>query len=298
MADMDASPAAPSSPGEDAWLARSFTSRDGLRIFYRDYAGPAGRPPLLCLHGLTRNSRDFEDFAAAHAGDFRVLAMDFRGRGQSDRDPRPEHYTPLIYAQDVIALLDELAIAQAIFVGTSLGGLVTMVVAATDGGRIAGAIINDVGPALEEAGLDRIRTYVGKPRQFRDWGEAGDYVAGINNHLPVTNRTADWQRMARRICREDGEHVVLDYDMRIADAFNQPSDAPEFDMWPLYRMLAKVPLLIVRGERTDLLSTQTAQRMVEEAKDARLVTVPGVGHAPDLTEPEAAAAIGEFLKRF
>lgn len=278
--------------------ARTWTSRDGLELYYRDYPGSADRPPLLCLHGLTRNSRDFEAFANRLAGRFRVIAVDFRGRGLSARDPQPARYLPITYAADVLQLLDQLGIDRAIFVGTSLGGLVTMVVAATDGGRIAGAIINDVGPALEEAGLDRIRTYVGKPRQFRDWGEAGDYVAGINNHLPVTNRAADWQRMARRICREDGEHVVLDYDMRIADAFNQPSDAPEFDMWPLYRMLAKVPLLIVRGERTDLLSTQTAQRMVEEAKDARLVTVPGVGHAPDLTEPEAAAAIDEFLKRF
>lgn len=298
MAAMDASPPASTALGEDAWRARSFTSSDGLRIFYRDYPGPAGRPPLICLHGLTRNSRDFEDFAAAHAGDFRVVAMDFRGRGQSERDPRPERYNPLTYAQDVVALLDELGIDKAIFVGTSLGGLVTMVVAAADARRIAGAILNDVGPVLEDAGLERIRTYVGRPRRFRDWAEAGDYVAGINNHLPAVNRAVDWQRMARRVCREDGGQVVLDYDMRIADAFNQPGGAPEFDMWPLYRMLARVPLLIVRGEATDLLSPQTAQRMVEEASDARLVTVAGVGHAPDLTEPEAAAAIDEFLKRF
>lgn len=293
---MDSSP--PVNAHEDTWRARSFTSRDGLKIFYRDYPGPAERPPLLCLHGLTRNSKDFEDFAAARAGEFRVLAIDLRGRGQSERDPKPERYNPLTYAQDVAALLDELGIARAIFVGTSLGGLVTMVVAATDAGRIAGAILNDVGPALEDEGLARIRTYVGKPRQFRDWSEAGDYVAGINNHLPAANGAAEWQRAARRICREDGEFVVLDYDMAIADAFNQPSDAPEFNMWPLYRLLSQVPLLIVRGERTDLLSQRTAEQMVEEAEDARLVTVPGVGHAPDLTEPEAAAAIDAFLRRF
>lgn len=292
----DSSPTPPDGRDE-AWAGRVFRSSDGLRIFYRDYDGPSDRPPLLCLHGLTRNSRDFEAFADAYSGTFRILAPDFRGRGQSERDPRPENYNPETYARDVIGLLDSLGIDRAIFVGTSLGGLVTMIVAATHRERIAGAILNDVGPVLDRAGLDRIRGYVGKARRFAGWDEAADHVAGINNHLPATNGRDEWIQAARRLCREDGDAIIFDYDMAIGDAFDQPSAAP-VDMWPLYRMLAQVPLLIVRGGESDLLSPETAEAMRSAASDAALVTIEGVGHAPDLTEPEATAAIDAFLRRF
>ena len=281
-----------------AWQERCFRSRDGLSLFYRDYAGPGDRSPLLGLHGLTRNSREFEAFAARHAGQFRVIAMDFRGRGKSDRDPRPENYLPTTYAADVIELLDHLEIERALFVGTSLGGLVTMIVAATNLHRIAGAILNDVGPALDEAGLERIQTYVGKPKRFGSWREAADYVAAINMQLPASHGPDDWLRLTRRLCREDADGIVFDYDMAIAEPFNQSGPAPEVDLWPLYRALGQVPLLIVRGERSDLLSAETAEAMREAASDVDVVTVPGVGHAPELTEPEAAAAIDEFLRRF
>ena len=292
-------------PGKSAeWNARTWTSRDGLQLYYRDYPGSDDRPPLLCLHGLTRNSRDFEDFADRYAGRFRVIAVDFRGRGMSERDPQPSRYLPVTYAADILQLLDELAIDRAVFVGTSLGGLVTMLVAGIQPERIAGAIINDIGPDLDRAGLDRIRSYVGRPMRFRDWDEAADYVAEINRGLPASNGPDDWVRAARRICREDGEAVVLDYDMAIAEPFNRPGDfnreegAAAFDMWPLYRRLGQVPLLIVRGESSDLLSRATAKAMLDAAPGAQLVTVPGVGHAPELTEPAAVAAIDDFLARF
>ena len=288
-------------PGQAAeWNARTWTSCDGLKLFYRDYPGSDDRPPLLCLHGLTRNSRDFEDFANSYAGRFRVIAVDFRGRGMSERDPQPGRYTPMTYAADVLQLLDELTIDRALFVGTSLGGLVTMLVAAIQPERIAGAILNDVGPDLDPAGLDRIRSYVGKPKRFEGWAQAADYVAEINKGLPASNGPDDWVRAAKRICREEGGAVILDYDMAIAEAFNRPrpDDAPEFDMWPLYRRLGQVPLLIVRGENSDLLSRETAKAMLDAAPGAQLVTVPGVGHAPELTEPAAVAAIDDFLARF
>lgn len=287
-----------SGPQTARWQERFFESRDGLRIFFRDYPGRDDQPPLLCLHGLTRNSRDFEGFADAHAGEFRLIAMDFRGRGNSDRDPNPQNYIPTTYAADVIDLLDHLGIARAVFVGTSLGGLVTMIVAAIDARRIAGAILNDVGPALDDAGLERIRTYVGKPKRFASWREAADYVANVNTHLPTSHTPGDWERLAMRLCRQEGESVVFDYDMAIAEPFNQAGPTPEVDMWPLYRMLAQVPLLIVRGERSDLLSQATAEEMRAQASDAAIVTVAGVGHAPELTEPDAAAAIATFLDRF
>ena len=281
-----------------AWQARYWTSRDGLSLYYRDYAGPSDRSPLLCLPGLTRNSRDFEAFANRYAGRFRVIAPDFRGRGLSERDPQPERYLPPTYAADVLQLLDELGIDRAVFVGTSLGGLVTMLIAGTQPQRIAATILNDIGPELDQSGLDRIRSYVGRPVRFRDWDEAADYVSGVNRGLPASNGHDDWLRAARRLCKEDGDGIVFDYDMAIAEPFNQRNDgALTFDMWPFFRKLEGVPLLILRGELSDLLSPSGAQAMVEAQPDAELVTVPGVGHAPDLTEPEAVAAIDWLLDR-
>ena len=284
--------------GGKPWQASTFTSRDGLKLYYRDYAGPSDRPPILCLSGLTRNSRDFEAFADHYAGRFRVIAPDFRGRGMSERDPQPARYLPTTYAADVLQLLDEIETERAIFVGTSLGGLVTMLIAAMQPQRIAATVLNDVGPELDQRGLDRIRSYVGKPVRFADWDEAADYIAGVNRGLPASNSHADWLRAARRVGIEDGDGVVFDYDMAISEPFNQRNDgAATFDMWPLYRALGRAPLLILRGELSDLLSAETAQRMVAEHPDAELATVPGVGHAPELNEPEAVAAIDRLLER-
>lgn len=281
-------------------LIGRWTSSDGLKLVYRDYAGSAERPPLLCLHGLTRNSRDFEGFAERFSGRFRVIAPDFRGRGLSDRDPKHERYIPPTYAADVIALLDELWIDRAIFVGTSLGGIVTMLIAATQPERIAGTILNDVGPELSQEGLDRIRAYAGKPVSFASWEDAADYAREISRGLPASNGGEDWLRLARRLFTEEGEEVVLDYDMAIANAFNPPKgeEQPAIDMWPLYRLLAKAPLLIVRGEDSDLLSAEAAEAIVEAIPGAGLVTVPGVGHPPELTEPAALEAIDTFLTQF
>ena len=278
----------------------TWTSSDGLSLCYRDHPGSPDRPPLLCLPGLTRNSRDFDDFATRYAGRFRIIAPDFRGRGNSDRDPVPAHYIPPTYAADVLHLLDQLGVAEALFVGTSLGGIVTMLIAATQPRRIAGCILNDVGPELEERGLERIRTYVGKPMRFHGWDEAADYVAEVNLGLPRSHDHDDWLRAAQRLCREDDGAIVFDYDTAIAEPFNRVRDPtqPAFDMWPLYRRLGQKPLLILRGENSDLLSAATADAMLDAAPGAILVTIPGVGHPPDLTEPAALAAIDAFLARF
>src|SRR4051812_46074381 len=148
---------------------RFFNVSDGLRLHYRDYPGTSDKPPLLCLHGLTRNARDFADFAERYSRRFRVIALDFRGRAASDYDPCPARYTPLTYAGDVIEFLDGLGIGEAIFVGTSLGGLVTMIIAAMAPQRIAAAIINDVGPDVDPGGIGRILSYVGKDVRFKSW---------------------------------------------------------------------------------------------------------------------------------
>jgi pimeloyl-ACP methyl ester carboxylesterase len=270
--------------------------RDGLRLHYRDYPGSSERPPLLCLHGLTRNARDFADFAERYSPRFRVIALEFRGRGLSEWDPQPARYVPLTYVGDVLELLDVLEIDRAIFVGTSLGGLVTMAIAAMAPQRIAGAILNDVGPELERVGLDRIQNYVGKGEQFGSWKEMASAIERNQKAAFPNYRADDWLAAARRHCREDGDMIVFDYDPAIADAFRPLAAAPEVDLWPLFAALAQKPLLIVRGAISELLSAETAQKMREAAPGAAFVEVAGTGHAPMLDESDVVVAIDGFLE--
>jgi pimeloyl-ACP methyl ester carboxylesterase len=279
----------------ESFQDRYLTVSDGLRLHFRDYPADAAKPPILCLHGLTRNARDFADFAERYSPKFRVLALDLRGRGGSDYDPVPARYNPLTYARDVIELLDQLALPQAVFVGTSLGGLVTMTIAATAPQRIAATIINDVGPDIDRAGVDRILSYVGNDVRFNDWDAAAQGIAAYYGAAFERYSHEDWLKMARRNCREDGGEIRFDYDMAIADPFKTTGPTPHVDLWPFFAALGQKPLLVVRGEKSDLLTAATASRMCEVAPNMKLAVVPGVGHAPDLNEPEAVAAIDGFL---
>jgi len=279
----------------DRYGDRHYTVRDGLRLHYRDYPGASDKPPLLCLPGLTRNARDFADLAERYSPRFRVLALDFRGRAASDYDPVPARYNPMTYAADVIELLDQVGIERAIFIGTSLGGLVTMLIAATAPQRIEAAIINDVGPDVDPAGIDRILSYVGKDVRFKNWDEAADTIAANQGAKFDRFTHADWVAMAKRNCREDNGEIRFDYDMAIAEPFRDAGGAPRVDLWPLFAALGKRPLLVVRGEKSDLLTAETAQKMQTVAPGMKLAVVPGVGHAPELSEPEAVVAIDEFL---
>jgi pimeloyl-ACP methyl ester carboxylesterase len=273
---------------------RYFTVRDGLKLHYRDYPGDAAKPPLLCLPGLTRNARDFAELAERYAPRFRVLVLEFRGRGLSEYDPVPARYIPPTYAFDVIELLDQLSVEQAIFVGTSLGGLVTMAIAALAPQRIAAAILNDIGPDIDDSGVDRIKSYVGSGTRFNSWDEAAETIA--RNTQAFENYTHDdWVRMAKRNCREDNGEIVFDYDQAIAQPFSTAGPTPQVDMWPLFAALAQKPLLVIRGARSDLLSADTLAKMHAAAPTMKSALVAGVGHAPDLTEPEAVAAIDAFL---
>jgi pimeloyl-ACP methyl ester carboxylesterase len=273
------------------------TVADGLTLHYRDYPGPSGRPPLLCLHGLTRNARDFADFAERHSPVWRVLTLDFRGRGSSAYDPLPARYNPLTYAGDVLQLLDQLMIEKAVFVGTSLGGLVMMTIAAMAPNRIAASVLNDVGPDVDVAGVERILTYVGKDKRFKTWDEAADAIAA--NYGASFDRYAhdDWVKMAKRNCREEKGEIRFDYDMAIAEPFKTTGPVPRVDLWPLFEALGKKPLLVVRGSKSDLLTEATVARMQKVAPQMKLATVAGVGHAPELNELEATMAIDEFLAR-
>ena len=273
---------------------RYFTVRDGLKLHYRDYPGDVAKPPLLCLPGLTRNARDFAELAERYSPRFRILVLEFRGRGLSEYDPVPARYIPPTYALDTVELLDQLAVPQAIFVGTSLGGLVTMAIAALAPQRIAAAILNDIGPDIDDSGVDRIKSYVGSGTRFSSWDEAAETIA--RNTQAFENYTHDdWVRMAKRNCREEEGEIVFDYDQAIALPFSTAGPTPQVDMWPLFAALAQKPLLVIRGARSDLLSADTLEKMHAAAPAMKSALVAGVGHAPDLTEPEAVAAIDAFF---
>lgn len=282
-----------------SWSDRYWTSRDGLKLHYRDCTGPDDRPPLLCLHGLTRNSRDFESLAERLAGEWRVIAPDFRGRGLSEHDPVSSRYMPPTYAADVLHLLDELGVGEAVFVGTSLGGLVTMIIAGFAPQRIAGAILNDVGPELDKAGIERIGGYVGTPLLFSEWDDAATAFSAKFGTVHPSYGRAEWLRYAKRVCRKTERGIEFDYDMAIAEPFKAMDDktAAAGNAWPLFRALSGKPVLILRGERSDLLSAEIAEKMCAAAPGTEVVTVANVGHAPDFEEPKSIAAVDRLLQR-
>lgn len=275
---------------------RYWWSRDGLRLHYRDYPGDDSRPPILCLPGMTRNARDYDAFARGLAEGRRTIAVDLRGRGESAYARDPMTYVPLTYVQDVEALLDETGIARFVAVGTSLGGIVAMLLAAAGPGRVAGALLNDVGPEIEPAGLTRIRGYVGRGSAYPTWMHAARAVAEANADVYPDWRIEDWLVMAKRLYRlNSAGRIVLDYDMKIAEPFRVPGNEAGPDMWGALSALRDVPVLVVRGQRSDVLSAGVAERMVAALGQAELAVVPGVGHAPTLGEPMVAEPIARLL---
>lgn len=275
----------------------------GLALFARDYAGSGGpaRCPVICIHGLTRNSGDFEDVAPwMVAQGRRVIAVDIRGRGRSERDPDPKRYNPVVYAGDVLKLMDEAGIGRAVFVGTSMGGIITMAIAAKRLRAIAAAVLNDVGPVISMQGLDRIRGYVGKGKPVTTWDEAAAYIRSINETAFPANTDADWHTWARRTFRSDAEgRLSADYDPQIAAAIQGAKLKPtSLAARLLFRRLARnKPTLLIRGAISDLVGPEEAQYMRKAAPSLEYAEVPGVGHAPMLVEPAAQAALSGFLAR-
>lgn len=281
---------------------RRWTSRDGLSLYARDYPAAADdehRLPVICLHGLTRNSKDFEDLAPLIAGwGRRVIAPDVRGRGQSDRDPNPNNYQPKTYARDVVEMMAALDIPRAVFLGTSMGGLITMTMMAIRPKAVAAAILNDVGPAIAPEGIERILGYAGKPVEIRDWAEAADYVRSTNAVAFPHYGEEDWHRFAQRTFRQGPSGPELDYDPAIKGPISKPPS--RLALWLtrlLFKRLARSrPTLLIRGASSDILSAEIAERMQRMAPRMRRIDVPGVGHAPMLTEPVAVDAIRQFLR--
>lgn len=275
-----------------------WTSEDGLKLHYRDYAGREDRPPVLCLPGLTRNARDFARLAEHLAGEWRVLCPEMRGRGDSAYSKDSTTYNPLQYVKDIAALLEEAGISRSVAIGTSLGGLMTMLLAATVPDRIAAAVLNDIGPDVEAAGLERIGSYVGQGRSFPTWMHAARAMEEGHGSFFPEFEVSDWLDMAKRTMTVGSNgRIVFDYDMKIAEPFKQPNGAAPPNLWPTLAGLANKPVLLVRGALSDVLSDATLRRMQQELPQAEALTLPRIGHAPTLDEPEAVAAIDRLLAK-
>lgn len=274
-----------------------YESEDGLRLYAADY-GPEDAPlTVLCMHGLTRNHKDFEPMIAGLGLPYRFIAVDVRGRGLSDRDPNRK-YSPDVYVRDMFALLDKLGIQKAALIGTSMGGLMAMLMSKVAKERILGVVLNDIGPAVDPAGLHRIASYTSGVRTFPDWDSAAAAIADTQKALFPEFGADDWMDFTRRTCREaeDGS-VEFDYDPAITEnmAAAIPGWRTRFLMWRLFGSMKQIPLLVTRGEASDILSPKTARRMCRRHKAARLATIPNRGHTPMLSEPEALSAISDFL---
>jgi pimeloyl-ACP methyl ester carboxylesterase len=280
------------------WSDKYWSSNDGLKLHYRDYAGSASRPPILCIPGLTRNARDFEGVAGRLAGDWQLICVDLRGRGESAHAKDPMTYVPTTYLQDMEALIAELGLKRFILFGTSLGGLITMLLAASGKERIAGALLNDIGPKMEAGGIEHIRSYVGRSQNWPTWLHAARFLAEAQADRYPDWDIDHWLVYAKRLCKlTPAGRIVFDYDMRIAEPFKLPRGEADFDLWPTFRALDGIPSLLMHGELSDLLSAETVARMKAEVPTMESATVPRVGHAPTLDEPEAIAAIDALLKR-
>jgi pimeloyl-ACP methyl ester carboxylesterase len=251
--------------------------------------------PLLCLPGLTRNGRDFAALAARLSERHEVLTADLRGRGRSAWDPDPAHYQLPTYLQDALSLLQSRRMNRVVIVGTSLGALMGMGLAAMRPDLIAGVVLNDAGPEFDPVGIRRIAGYAGKLPAVSSWAEAAAQAKSVYGLALPGLTDADWLDYARLGYRENAAGIpVPDMDPKISEAFKNPSTAVA-DLWPLYAQIKAVPMLVIRGAISDLLSAATVERMAREKPDLQRITVPNRGHTPLLNEPECVAAIDAFL---
>jgi pimeloyl-ACP methyl ester carboxylesterase len=276
-----------------------YTSRDGLRLYARDYPHAEPRATILCLHGLSRNSADFAQMCETLNDEYRLIAVDQRGRGKSAYDPNPENYNPLVYSRDMFDLLDHLGLGQVIVIGTSMGGVISMVMGSMDNTRFRAVVLNDIGPVIDPSGLARIRAYVGQLEPVNTWADAEAQVAATNAIAFPDYSAAEWGRFARNVYREDENgRPVIAHDPAIAGSLRDRADAPAVpDLWPAFDVLSDVPILVVRGETSDILAPGCVTEMRRRRPDLEAVEISGRGHAPMLDEPAAIAALRNFLAR-
>lgn len=285
--------------GSGRWRDGFWLSEDGLALHYRDYPGQHGSDatPVVCIPGLTRNARDFHDLAMHLSLRRRVICVELRGRGESEYAKDPATYNPLQYAQDMARLFPALEIESAGIVGSSLGGLVTMILALVVPDRIAAVVLNDIGPVIDKRGLDRIGEYVGVQRSYPTWMHAARALQDTRGTIYPDWKLSDWLAEAKR-AMELGSNgrITYDYDMRIGDVFDRDAaDGAVADLWPGFDALAGKPVLVVRGETSDILSAGIAREMSARFAGVELVTVPRVGHLPLLSEGGVLAAIDRLF---
>ena len=276
------------------------SAADGLRLYARDY-GPdtGGALPVVCLPGLARTSEDFHELARALGTDpdrpRRVLALDYRGRGRSEWDRDWRRYDVRVELNDTLQVLAAAGVEKAAFVGTSRGGLITMALSAVRPTLLGGAVLNDVGPVIEPKGLARIRGYVGKLPAPRSMAEAGEILRGLFGAQFPALTDSQWQKQARGTWREDQGRLVLNYDPNLMNTLEDlDPDMPLPDLWPFFEGLGGVPVLVIRGSHSDLLSAETLRRMKEQHPRLTALTVEGQGHAP-LIDGDLIGAIAQLV---
>ncbi|MCR6498836.1 alpha/beta hydrolase [Shinella sp. CPCC 101442] len=293
--------------GAQAFRDIFFTSEDGLRLHARDYpaatSGVEARLPVICLPGLSRNARDFHQLALmlAHSptAPRRVIAVEYRGRGLSQYDPNPANYNVMMECKDVIALCDTLGVKQCLFIGTSRGGLILHIMTALRPDLIAATILNDIGPEIEVQGLMEIRDYLGRRSTFSSFEEAAEALTAIHGATFPTLDPADWLDMAHALYTERDGSVVADYDPALNDQLGTIDfSKPLPTLWPQFESLAEKPILIVRGEHSNLFSAQTLQAMAENRANVTAQTAEGQGHAPLLHRQDVFQPLFAFLSRF
>jgi pimeloyl-ACP methyl ester carboxylesterase len=278
----------------------TYQSADGSLSLYAEQFDP-GRTPLtvLCLHGLTRNGRDFESLVAHLSNRYRVIIADQRGRGLSERDPNPANYQIPVYVRDMLRLLDHLEVKRAVLIGTSMGGLISMMMAAAQPGRVQGIVLNDIGPEVPAPGLARLRHSLGLAADVHNWADAAAQARRVNGLAFPDYKDAEWLAFARRTYRDDGSgRPLLAYDPVILTGLAQPVDANAVapTLWPLWTQLFTIPMLVIRGGLSDILSAEILERMAASHPRLTALTLPQRGHAPMLDEPAAVAAVAGFLR--
>jgi len=273
-----------------------WNSHDGLRLYARVYETPnPGSPAVLCLHGLTRNSRDFDDLASHLQDRHRVIVPDVRGRGFSARDPNPQNYQPGVYVQDLLGLLDTLNEKRAAVIGTSMGGLLAMMMAVGYRDRVRGIVLNDMGPEVDPIGLERIKNYAGRLPPPQNWNDAVAQTQFMFGEAWPDLSAERWSTLARRGFREDDSGAVrVDADPMIGEMLRAAPPATA-NLWPFWSAISGIPMLAIRGAHSDILSAATFSRMKKENPALAQLEVARRGHVPLLDEPECIAAIDDFL---
>ena len=270
---------------------------DGLTLYARDYPGPDDRAGcVLLMHGLTRNSRDFDVLAERLSVHFRVLVPEQRGRGRSEWDSQPDRYGIPTYVNDMFELLDAVGEDHVAAVGTSMGGLIAMVMNAKRLGVFTHVVLNDIGPELSKVGLDRISGYVGQSGIISTWEEAVAYNREINAVAFPSLSDQQWEKFTRQLFGERNGAPVLDYDPAISQAVRSVESSPlPPDLWSVYARLESQPLMLIRGAISDLLDTDIKDRMIQSVPDLLYLEVADVGHAPMLIDDGVTEALESFL---